>query len=87
MELRHLGQIAANDTNTELTDPYTVLNLGTKFQQTSGDWTFKEFLRVDNIANRVYAGSVIVNEGIGRYFEAAGGRSLIVGVTVAHRFP
>lgn len=87
MELRHLGQITANDTNTELTDPYTVLNLGTKFQQTSGDWTFKEFLRVDNIANRVYAGSVIVNEGIGRYFEAAGGRSLIVGVTVAHRFP
>jgi iron complex outermembrane receptor protein len=87
MEARHMGPIAANDTNSEQTDAYTVLNLGARFVQTSGAWQVSEFLRIDNVANRVYAGSVIVNEGNGRYFEAAAGRSLFAGVTFLRRFP
>ncbi|MES2585246.1 MAG: TonB-dependent receptor [Pseudomonadota bacterium] len=87
MEVRHMGQITANDTNSEQADAYTVLNLGAKFQQTSGAWQISEFVRIDNAANRVFAGSVIVNEGNGRYFEAAAGRSLYAGVTVVRRFP
>ena len=86
MEARHMGPIAANDTNSEQTDAYTVLNLGARFVQTSGAWQVSEFLRIDNVANRMYAGSVIVNEGNGRYFEAAAGRSLYAGVTFVHRF-
>lgn len=82
-----MGPIAANDTNSEWSDPYTVLNVVAKFQQTSGAWQFKGFVRIDNVANRAYAGSVIVNEGNGRYFEAAAGRSLIAGMTIAHRLP
>ncbi|MBC7916168.1 MAG: TonB-dependent receptor [Rhodoferax sp.] len=86
-EIRHMGAITANDTNSEHADAYTVLNLGTQFQQTSGAWQAKAFVRVDNVANRVYAGSVIVNEGNGRYFEAGAGRSLYAGVTLVRRFP
>ena len=86
MEARHMGPIAANDTNSEQTDAYTVLNLGARFVQTSGAWQVSEFVRIDNVANRMYAGSVIVNEGNGRYFEAAAGRSLYAGVTFVHRF-
>lgn len=87
MEARHMGNIAANDTNSEQADAYTVVNLGAKFQQTSGAWEVNEFVRIDNLANRVYAGSVIVNEGNGRYFEPAAGRSLYAGVTFVRRFP
>nr|WP_295785379.1 hypothetical protein [Rhodoferax sp.] len=47
----------------------------------------KEFVRIDNAANRVYAGSVIVNDGNARYFEAAAGRSAYVGVEIVRRFP
>ena len=82
-----MGQITANDTNTEAANAYTVINLGAQLQQTSGAWQLKEFVRIDNVANRVYAGSVIVNEGNGRYFEAAAGRSIYAGVTLVRRFP
>ena len=87
MDVRHMGQITANDTNTEAANAYTVINLGAQFQQKSGAWQLKEFVRIDNVANRVFAGSVIVNEGNGRYFEAASGRSLYAGVTLVRRFP
>ncbi len=87
VEVKYMGHITANDTNSEQAGAYTVLNLGAKFLQTSGAWQVNEFVRIDNVANRVYAGSVIVNEGNGRYFEAAAGRSLYAGVTFVRRFP
>jgi iron complex outermembrane receptor protein len=38
------------------------------------------FLRIDNLLDRDYIGSVIVNEANGRYFEPAPGRSLLAGI-------
>lgn len=86
MEVRHVGPIAVNDANTDEAAAYTVVNLGARFQQTFGPWQLKEFVRIDNLTNRVYAGSVIVNEGNRRYFEAAAGRSAFVGVELVRRF-
>lgn len=62
------------------------MNLGACFQQTFGPWQLKEFVRIDNLTNRVYAGSVIVNQVNGRHFEAAAGRSAFVGVELVRRF-
>jgi iron complex outermembrane receptor protein len=86
MEVRHVGSIAVNDANTDEAAAYTVVNLGARFQQTFGAWQLKEFVRVDNLMNHVYVGSVIVNEGSGRYFEAAAGRSAFVGLELVRRF-
>jgi iron complex outermembrane receptor protein len=86
LEIRHVGAVAVNDANTDEAAAYTVMNLGARWQQTLGAWQFKEFVRIDNLANRVYAGSVIVNEGNGRYFEAAPGRAVSAGVEVVRRF-
>jgi iron complex outermembrane receptor protein len=38
------------------------------------------FLRADNLLDRAYVGSVIVNEANGRYFEPAPGRSWLLGL-------
>ena len=40
------------------------------------------FLRIDNMLDARYIGSVIVNEANGRYFEPAPGRSWLVGLDV-----
>lgn len=40
------------------------------------------FSRVDNVFDRRYVGSVIVNEGNGRYFEPAPGRNWGGGATL-----
>lgn len=44
------------------------------------------FVRLDNLFDRRYAGSVIVNEGNQRYFEPGAGRGLSAGVTVSRTF-
>ena len=41
---------------------------------------------VDNLFDRRYAGSVIVNEGNARFFEPAPGRTWTIGAGAAYRF-
>jgi len=65
---------------------HTLLGLGLRFEQVRGDWTWREFLRVENLTDRRYAGSVIVNDGNGRFFEPGAGRSVFVGLELARRF-
>jgi hypothetical protein len=44
------------------------------------------FARIDNLFDKRYVGSVIVNEGNARYFEPAPGRNWTVGMGGAYRF-
>jgi iron complex outermembrane receptor protein len=50
-----------------------------------GAWRVNTFARVDNLADRHVIGSVIVNDGNGRYYEPAPGRGVLVGVDVRWR--
>lgn len=86
LDLHHSAAVPVNDRNSDYAPAYTVANLGVRFQQDSGPWQLREFVRVDNLTGRRYAGSVIVNEGNGRYFETAPGRSAFVGVELVRRF-
>ncbi len=87
LEATHTGRMAVNDRDTDFTDASTLFNLGARFEQQRGDWTWREFVRIDNLTNRTHAGSVIVNEGNGRFFEPGAGRSVYVGVELVRRFP
>ena len=49
-------------------------------------WELTGFARVDNLFDRRYIGSVIVNEGNARYFEPAPGRNWTIGAGAAYRF-
>jgi iron complex outermembrane receptor protein len=86
VEVRHTGRIAVNDGNTDFAPAATTVGLRASLRQELGRWTVREFVRVDNLADRRYAGSVIVNEGNGRFFEPAPGRNWLVGVNAAYAF-
>jgi iron complex outermembrane recepter protein len=86
LELVHTGSLAVNDTNTDAAPAATVLNLRAGFAQTLGDWRFTQLLRLDNATDRRYAGSVIVNEANGRFFEPALPRSWLLSFTASHAF-
>jgi iron complex outermembrane receptor protein len=86
LEMRHIGRIAVDDRNSDFTAKATLFNLRLALAQNRQRWTFREFLRVDNLADRNYVGSVIVNEGNQRYFEPAPGRTWLVGVNAAYAF-
>jgi iron complex outermembrane recepter protein len=85
-EVRHTGRILVDDRNTDAAPAATVLALRAGLQQAVGRWALREFVRVDNVTDRRYAGSVIVNEGNGRYFEPAPGRNWLAGLTAAYTF-
>ncbi len=68
------ARIYTDDRNSDAAAGYWVANLRAGFAQETRRWRFSEFFRVDNLANRAYVGSVIVNETNSRFFEAAPGR-------------
>jgi iron complex outermembrane recepter protein len=84
-EARHSGKVFVNDLNTDAAPAYTVFNLILMGEHKDGPWTLKPVLRVDNVANKKYAGSVIVNEGNGRFFEPAAPRTVYLGMNWAYQ--
>ena len=84
LEVRRIDKVYVNDINSDTAPAYTVANLHAGFEQRFGGWRTKEFYRMDNIGDRKYAGSVIVNEGNSRFFEPAPGRTHLIGVSVAY---
>jgi iron complex outermembrane receptor protein len=69
-EWRAVGRTAVNDTNSDYADGYGLLNLRWSHGVALGDGLRLEVLaRLDNIVDRRYVGSVIVNDANGRYFE------------------
>lgn len=87
MSVEHLGNVAANDANSAFADAYTVFSadLGYRFTLASGD--LHTFVRIDNLSNRRYVGSLIVNDGNGRYFEPGAGRAFLLGAQWLWRAP
>jgi iron complex outermembrane receptor protein len=86
LEARHTGKVMVNDLNTDAAAAHTLFNLGVQFKQERGDWTLREFVRVDNLTDRKHAGSVIVNDGNSRFFESGPGRKFLLGLEAQRRF-
>lgn len=72
--------LTVNDRASDRAPGAAVVNFSVAGDLRAGRWAGRWFVRVDNAAGRVYAGSVIVNEGSGRFFEPAAGRSWVIGV-------
>ena len=72
-----------DDANTDAASSYAVVNGRVGYRWSDAGTTVDLFARVDNAFDRTYAGSVIVNEGNGRFFEPAPGRKGLVGATVS----
>jgi iron complex outermembrane receptor protein len=80
LEFQHKSRIWVDDRNSEAADASNVTNLAAGFVQLSGNWRFSEFFRVDNVKNRRYVGSVIVNDANLRFYEPAPGRTTMIGM-------
>ena len=86
VEGRYLSKIYANDANDADAPGYFVAAASVGYVRNVGPWELNAYARVDNLFNRRYAGSVIVNESNARYYEPAPGRNAGVGVGATYRF-
>ena len=81
------GKMYVEDSNTQQAAPgYALINLRVGAEQKSGPWVFKQFVRVDNLFDRQYIGSVVVGDANGRFYEPAPGRNWLAGVSVRYRY-
>jgi iron complex outermembrane receptor protein len=78
---RFLSKVEVNDANSDAAPSYFVVGANVGYVATLGSWKVTSFVRGDNLLAKRYAGSVIVNEGNGRYFEPAPGRTWFAGVS------
>jgi iron complex outermembrane receptor protein len=85
-ELRYADRIYASDANTDSAAPYSVVNWRIVFEQRASDWRVNEFLRIENLFDKQYIGSVIIGDTNRRFYEPAPRRNAIVGINAVSTF-
>jgi iron complex outermembrane receptor protein len=81
------SKLYVEDSNTAKTAPsHALFNWQARFEQKAGALTFNQVLRIDNLLDREYIGSVIVGDGNGRYYEPGPERAWYVGAGVQYQF-
>jgi len=88
VEARVNGSMAVNDTNSlSMATGYAVMNIrGVLRQEVPGGWSLSQFFRINNVLNRSYVGSVIVNQASSQFYEAAPGRNWMIGGNASYQF-
>ncbi|WP_081402001.1 TonB-dependent receptor domain-containing protein [Acinetobacter brisouii] len=86
IEAHYMDKIYINDANSDAAPSYTVTAIDVGYKWKMQDWTINTYARVDNLFDRNYVGSVIVNDGNGRYFEPAEGRNWSAGLSITKQF-
>ena len=75
-----VGAVTVNDTGSERAPGHGLLNLELVRDWPAGSGRLQGFARIDNALDRFHIGSVIVNEGNGRFYEPGAGRAFTVGL-------
>ncbi|MEB7642536.1 TonB-dependent receptor [Acinetobacter pittii] len=86
VDVQYMDKVYVNDINSDVAPSYSVTSANVGYAWVMGDWKVNSFARVDNLFDKNYAGSVIVNDGNGRYFEPADGRNWSAGLRVIKQF-
>ncbi|PRD23512.1 UNVERIFIED_CONTAM: yncD [Trichonephila clavipes] len=86
LDTQYMGKIYVDDSNSDAAASYTIASIYTGYAWKYADWGFNSFARVDNLFDKNYAGSVIVNDGNSRFFEPADGRNWSAGISVSKQF-
>ncbi len=86
LDTQFMDKVYVNDINSDAAASYTVASIYTGYAWKYADWGINGFARVDNLFDKNYAGSVIVNDANKRFFEPADGRNWSAGIKVSKQF-
>jgi len=85
-EGRHNSKVYVNDINSDSASSYTIFNLRAGFEQNLAHWRLSEYVRVENMFDKEYIGSVRINDSNNRFFEPAAGRNYLLGLGAQYKF-
>ena len=86
VEARYVTGVFVNDANSDAAPRYAVVAANGGYVVKVGTWEIGGFVRADNLFARRYAGSVIVNDANGRFFEPAPGRTWLASTSATLKF-
>jgi iron complex outermembrane receptor protein len=86
VDVRYMDKVYVDDANTDTAPSYTTVSANVGYIWKNADWKVRTFARVDNLFDRNYVGSVIVNDGNGRFFEPADGLNWSAGLSLSKAF-
>jgi iron complex outermembrane receptor protein len=86
VDARYSSKLYVDDANSDAAAGYAIANLRAGFEQRGKGWKVSEFVRVENLFDKTYVGSVIVADGNGRFFEPSPRRNAIAGVSATFSF-
>lgn len=75
-----VSSVPVDDLGSESAPSYALLAASVSRTWMLASSKLRGFLRIDNLLDRDHVGSVIVNDGNGRYYEPGPGRSLMLGL-------
>lgn len=81
-EVQHVASYFVNDANTASNPAYTVTNLRLDGRRNFAGLGVAPFFAVENLFDRRYNSSVVINAAANRYFEPAPGRHYLVGLAL-----
>jgi iron complex outermembrane receptor protein len=82
LEETHSSGFVVNDTLATTTSPWWASNLRLGWEGTVGSVRLSPFVGFNNLFNRAYVSSVVINAAQGRYYEPAPGRNMYVGFSL-----
>ncbi|UAW98545.1 TonB-dependent receptor [Halopseudomonas nanhaiensis] len=85
-EAQGLSERYANDTNEDQASGYAVFNWRAAYRHEVAGWAVEPFVRVDNLGDREYIGSLIVNGPGGRFYEPAPERNWLAGLSLQYQW-
>ena len=85
-EIRANSKVYVDDTNQNSAPGYAILNWRGGFSQNLQNWKFSEFVRIENLANQNYVGSVKVNDANNQYYESGANRNWLLGINASYHF-
>jgi len=86
LEGRYNSKVYVDDANSDTAPSYTIFNLRAGFTQNLANWRLSEYIRVENMFDKDYIGSVRINDGNQRFFEPAAGRNYLIGLSAQYKF-
>lgn len=85
-EGRHNSKVYVNDANSDTAPSYTIFNLRAGFEQNIANWKLKQYIRVENVFDKEYIGSVRINDSNSLFFEPAADRNYLLGLSAHYKF-
>lgn len=86
IEAQGMSRRYATDDNLHSASGYGVVHWRAGYRHQLGNLTLEPFARLDNLTDREYVGSLIVNGAGARYYEPAPGRSWLAGLGVQYQW-